>query len=293
MEETTAVLAEETTLMQPLTGEEVVGFLDRLLDKIYDFAISYGFRLIFSVLLLIFGFKLINWVVKLYKKSKVYERLDPTVRSFLKSVISMGLKLLLVVSAAAIMGVPMSSMVALVTSAGLTIGLALQGGLSNIAGGFVILVFKPFLVGDFISFSDYAGTVKSISLFYTKIITVDHRQIVIPNSIVSNNVLIDNSALPTRRVDLTFSVSYDSDMDLVRKTITECALKDPDVLKEPDIQVLLEKQADSSLNFVCRAFCKTDKYWDVYFRLNESVKRAFDENGISIPYPQMDIHVRQ
>ncbi|MGN0635140.1 MAG: mechanosensitive ion channel family protein [Acutalibacteraceae bacterium] len=281
---------EETTLA-PITLEEATGFLDKLLDKIYDFAITYGFRLLFAALLLFLGFKLTNFIVKLYKKSKLYERLDPTVRSFLKSAISIGLKLLVVVSAAAILGVPMSSMVALVTSAGLTIGLALQGGLSNIAGGFVILVFKPFSVGDFIAFGEYSGTVKSISLFYTKIITVDQRQIVIPNSMVSNNVLIDNSALPTRRVDLTFCVGYDSDMDAVRRIILRTADHDPDVLKDPAPVVLLEKQDSSSLNFQCRTYCPSDKYWDVYFRLNENVKRAFDENGISIPYPQMDVHL--
>lgn len=281
---------EETTL-PPITLEEATGFLDKLIDKIYDFAITYGFRLLFAALLLIIGFKLTNFIVKLYKKSRLYERLDATIRSFLKSAISIGLKVLVVVSAAAILGVPMSSMVALVTSAGLTIGLALQGGLSNIAGGFVILVFKPFSVGDFIAFGEYTGTVKSINLFYTKIITVDLRQIVIPNSLVSNNVLIDNSALPTRRVDLTFCVGYDCDMDRVRQIILQTADRDPDVLKDPAPVVLLEKQDSSSLNFCCRTYCNTDRYWDVYFRLNESVKRAFDENGIAIPYPQMDVHL--
>lgn len=282
---------QETTTVPAITLEEATSFLDRLLDKIYDFAITYGLRLVFSVALLILGFKLTNFIVKLYKKSKLYERLDPTVRSFLKSVISMGLKLFFVITAAAILGVPMSSMVALVTSAGLTIGLALQGGLSNIAGGFVILVFKPFLVGDFVSVGEYTGTVKSISLFYTKIITVDNRQIVIPNSTVSGSVLIDNSVLPTRRVDLTFCVGYDSDMDEVRRVILQTVSKDPDALSDPAPVVLLEKHDSSSLNFQCRTYCPSDKYWDVYFRLNENVKRAFDENNITVPYPQMDVHV--
>ncbi len=275
-----------------VTLEDVPGFLDRLKDKLFDFATTYGMRLIVAIVLLIVGFKLVGWIVKAYKKSKLYARLDPTVRSFLKSVISITLKTLLIVSAAAIMGVPMSSMVALVTSAGLTIGLALQGGLSNIAGGFVILVFKPFCVGDYICFSQYEGTVKSINLFYTKMITLDNRQITIPNSMVSNDALINNSAMNTRRVDLLFSVSYDSDIDKVRQTILRVAENDPDVRKEPAPAALLQKQDSSALVFCCRVFCKTEKYWDVYFRMNENVKRAFDEDGISIPYPQMDVHMR-
>ncbi len=290
MEETT----QELFQLDPSTVklEDVPGFLDRFKDKIFDFATTYGMRLVIAILLLIVGFKLIRWILKGFRKSKLYARLEPTVRSFLQSVISISLKVLLVVSAAAIMGVPMSSMVALVTSAGLTIGLALQGGLSNIAGGFVILVFKPFTVGDYICFSSYEGTVKSINLFYTKMITLDNRQITIPNSMVSNDALINNSAMNTRRVDLLFSVSYDSDLDKVRETILRVAAEDPDVRGEPAPVALLQEQGSSALVFCCRAFCKTEKYWDVYFRLNENVKRAFDANGISIPYPQMDVHMR-
>lgn len=291
MEETTQGLLQ---LQDPSTIriEDVPGFLDRLKDKLFDFATSYGMRLIAALVLLIVGFKLVGLIVKGYRKSKLYAKLDPTVRSFLQSVISISLKVLLVVSVAAIMGVPMSSMVALVTSAGLTIGLALQGGLSNIAGGFVILVFKPFCVGDYICFSQYEGTVKSINLFYTKMITLDNRQITIPNSMISNDALINNSAMNTRRVDLQFSVSYDSDLDKVRETILRVAADDPDVRKEPAPVALLQTQDSSALVFCCRVYCKAEKYWDVYYRMNENVKRAFDENGISIPYPQMDVHMR-
>ncbi|MBQ7542609.1 MAG: mechanosensitive ion channel family protein [Clostridia bacterium] len=291
MEETTQALFQWQN-PSAVTLEDVPGFLDRVKDKLYDVVTTYGMRLILAILLLIVGYKLVGWIIRAYKKSKVYARLDPTVRSFLKSVISITLKLLVIVSAAALMGVPMSSMIALVTSAGLTIGLALQGGLSNIAGGFVIMVFKPFAVGDYICFSQYEGTVKSISIFYTKIITLDNRQIMIPNSMVSNDALINNSAMHTRRVDLNFSVSYDSDLDQVRDVILRAAADDPDVRSEPAPAALLMKQDSSALVFCCRVFCKTEKYWDVYFRLNEAVKRAFDENGISIPYPQMDVHMK-
>lgn len=291
------VLEETTRLLQsqepaPVTLEDVPDFLDQLKQKAGEFAATYGMRLVLAILLLIVGYKIVGWIIRVYKRSKLYARLDPTVRSFLKSVISISLKTMVVVSAAALMGVPMSSMVALVTSAGLTIGLALQGGLSNIAGGFVIMVFKPFAVGDYICFSQYEGTVKSISLFYTKIITLDNRQIMIPNSMVSNDALINSSARQTRRVDLPFSVSYSSDSDQVRQVMLRTAEKDPGVLTDPAPRVVLSEQRDSALVFCCWVYCKTADYWDVRFRLNESIKRAFDENGISIPYPQMDVHMR-
>ena len=280
----------ETTTLAPLTVEEATGFLDKLVSRLSDFAVTYGMRLVVAVLLLIVGFKLSGWLVKLYKQSKLYKRLDATVRSFLQSILSITLRILVVISAAAIMGIPMSSMVALVTSAGLTIGLALQGGLSNIAGGFVILVFKPFSVGDYISFSEYEGTVKSISIFYTKIVTLDNRQIMIPNSTVSNNAIIDNSARPTRRVDLAVSVAYDSDIDAVRRVLLETAKHDPDVLHDPAPSVVLSEHGDSALKFICFAYCASENYLNVRFRLTESVKRAFDENGITIPFPQVDVH---
>ena len=289
---------EQTTIssflpqdVDPVTLEDVPGFFEKLINTLYDFAVTYGLRLIGAIVLLIVGFKLVNWIVRMYKRSKLYERLDPTVRTFLKSVLSITCKLVIVLSAAALMGIPMSSMVALVTSAGLTIGLALQGGLSNIAGGFVIMVFKPFAVGDHITFSEYEGIVKSISLFYTKIITLDNRQIMVPNSTISNGILIDNSALPTRRIDVPFSVSYDSDLDRVREVILAAAQQDAAVLDIPSPQVLLEKQNDSSVDFVCRFYCKTERYWDALFGMNERIKRTLDENGIQIPYPQMDVHI--
>ena len=154
-------------------------------------------------------------------------------------------------------------------------------------------MFKPFSVGDYICFGDYEGIVKSISLFYTKIITLDNRQIMIPNSTVSNDVIIDNSAMPIRRVDLTYGVAYDSDLDLVRETLLQTARKDPDVLPDPAPVALLAEHDSSALRFCCRAYCPTEKYWDVYFRLKENTKRAFDENGIQIPFPQMDVHLDQ
>ncbi len=281
----------ETVISESPELREAVGFLDTLVQKLYDFVITYGFRLIAAVVIIIVGFKLSKLFVNLYKKSKLYGRLDPTVGSFGKSCLSIGSKVVTIVSAASVLGVPMSSVVAAVTSAGLALGLALQGGLSNIAGGFIILVFKPFQVGDFVTFGSHSGKVKSINLFYTKLITPDNRQIMIPNSAVSNDVLIDDTALPTRRVDLTFSVSYSSDIDAVRQVILSVVAKDERIHKDPAPEVFLEKQGDSALSFVCRVYCDTENYWPVKFSLNENVKKAFDLNGIEIPFPQLDVHI--
>ncbi len=270
---------------------EAIGFMDTLVEKIYDFAITYGFRLIAAILIIIIGFKLSKVFVNAYKKSKLYSRVDPTVGSFGKSCLSILIKAVAVISGAAILGVPMSSVVAAVTSAGLALGLALQGGLSNIAGGFIILVFKPFAVGDFITFGAHSGKVKSINLFYTKLITADNRQIMIPNSAITNDVLIDDTVLPTRRVDSQFCVSYTSDIDEVRRVILEVVGKDDQILTDPAPEVLLDKHDQSSINFISRVYCNTENYWAVKFRLNENVKKAFDENGIEIPYPQLDVHI--
>ena len=259
---------------------EAIGFMDTLVEKIYDFAITYGFRLIAAILIIIIGFKLSKVFVNAYKKSKLG-----------KSCLSILIKAVAVISGAAILGVPMSSVVAAVTSAGLALGLALQGGLSNIAGGFIILVFKPFAVGDFITFGAHSGKVKSINLFYTKLITADNRQIMIPNSAITNDVLIDDTVLPTRRVDSQFCVSYTSDIDEVRRVILEVVGKDDQILTDPAPEVLLDKHDQSSINFISRVYCNTENYWAVKFRLNENVKKAFDENGIEIPYPQLDVHI--
>ncbi len=277
---------EETTEIR-----EAMGFVDTLIEKIYDFVITYGFRLVAAILIIIIGFKLSKVFVNAYKKSKLYSRVDPTVGSFGKSCLSILIKAVAIISGAAILGVPMSSVVAAVTSAGLALGLALQGGLSNIAGGFIILVFKPFAVGDFITFGAYSGKVKSINLFYTKLITTDNRQIMIPNSAVTNDVLIDDTALPTRRVDSVFSVSYKSDIDEVKRVILDTVGKDEQIFKDPAPEVLLDKHDQSSVNFICRVYCNTEDYWAVKYRLNENVKKAFDENGIEIPYPQLDVHI--
>ncbi len=259
--------------------------------KLVDFCMESGLKLIGALLLVIIGFKLVNVFGKKMKTMKLYEKLDPTARSFMRSFIVIGLKILLVISAAIIIGIPMASLVAVIGSAGLAIGLALQGSLSNIAGGFIILVFKPFKVGDFISTADATGVVEAINLFYTKVVTVDNQVVMVPNSIISNQSLTDVSTKDKRRVDLVFNTSYKCDVEEVKKILLDVALDCPLALKDPEPMARLNEHGVNSLGFVLRVWCKNEDYWTVYFNLMEDVKKAFDEKEIEIPYQQLDIHV--
>ncbi len=265
--------------------------LNELKVRLIDFCMNSGLKLIGAILLLVIGFKAVNIFSKKMQKTKLYEKLEPTARTFLKSLTVIGLKILLIISAAIIVGVPMASMVAVIGSAGLAIGLALQGSLSNIAGGFIILVFKPFKVGDFIITVDASGTVEAINLFYTKIATPDNKVVMVPNSIISNQSLTDVSAKAQRRVDLTFNTSYNCNVEEVKNLLLKQAVMHPLSLKNPEPEARLSEHGASSLTFVLRVWCKNDDYWQVYFDLVESVKKVFDENGIEIPYQQVDVHI--
>lgn len=265
--------------------------LTALKDKIISFCMESGVKLIVAIIVLLIGFKLVDILGKRFKNTKFYEKLDPTARTFFRSFITIALKIVLVIVAALIIGVPMASMVAVIGSAGLAIGLALQGSLSNIAGGFIILVFKPFKVGDFITTADAMGTVESINIFYTKVLTNDNKVIQIPNSVISNQTLTDYSTKDLRRVDLNINTSYDNDVEKVKSVLLSVAEKTDKAVLDPAPQARLSEHGASSLNFAFRVWCKNEDYWDVYFDLLEGVKKAFDENGIQIPYQQIDVHV--
>ena len=262
-----------------------------ILDKIAEFAMSAGVKLLISAVILIVGFKLTGFLVKKLKNRKVGAHTDETVRGFVVSFVSIALKVLIIVTVAAYLGVPMTSMVAVIGSAGVAIGLALQGGLSNIAGGLMIMIFRPFSVGDYISSSSGDGTVASIGIYHTTLVTPDCRRVVIPNSALTSSTVTNYSAEPRRRVDLDFSASYGDDIDKVRAAILSVANGIPQVLKDPAAEVMVSEHSDSAVKYRVRAWCKGEDYWTVYFALQENVKRAFDEAGISIPFPQVDVHM--
>ena len=198
---------------------------------------------------------------------------------------------MLVITIASILGIPATSFITILASCGVAVGLALQGTLSNFAGGLMLLLFKPFKVGDYVEVAGEAGTVAEISVVYTVILTVDNRRITIPNGSLTNSVIENYSAEEQRRVDLTFCTAYDCDIEKTKKVITDVVSAHSLVLSDPAPFVRLSAHGESSLTYTVRAWCKTENYWDVHFDLTEQVKEAFDKNGIQIPYPQMDVHV--
>ena len=260
-------------------------------DKIAEYLADAGINLVLSLVLLIVGWKLINLLNKKMKDGKIFGRVEPTARSFIRSFLTIALKILLIITIAAIMGVPMTSMVAVLGSCGLAIGLALQGSLSNIAGGFILTAFKPFVVGDYIKSGQYEGVVKNVNIFYTKIITPDNKIIVIPNSEVSNSAITDFNAFETRRIDIEIGAAYAEDSEKVKKALTDAAAAYDKVLAEPAPTAMITAFSDSAVTYSLRLWCRTEDYWDVKYTVTEKVKKIFDERHIAIPFPQMDVHI--
>lgn len=266
--------------------------MEALWKTITEYAVTAGVRLVTALLVLVIGWRLIRLLIQHLSKGRGFRRLDEGAQSFLKSLLSILLRVILILTVAAMLGIPMTNMVAVLGSAGLALGLALQGSLSNFAGGLMLLLFKPFRVGDYIDTHTDSGTVEEITIFYTTLITPDNRKVIIPNGSLSNATLVNYSTEPVRRVDLTFSAAYSSDLDTVKQALLRVASAHELVLKEPEPFARLQQQEDSALIFVLRAFCKSEDYWTVYFDLQEAVKREFDRLGIEIPFPQLDVHQR-
>jgi len=267
--------------------------MSSLLEKLLEWTATTGFKLIIGALIISIGFKLINKFVGRFIDVLEKKDVDLTLSKFLKSLITVGLKVILVLPVLGYWGIQLSGIAALVASAGVAIGLALQGSLSNFAGGFIILFIRPFKVGDYIETATYGGTVEQIGLFYTQLTTVDNKQILIPNGTLSNGSLINYSAKPTRRVDLTFSVGYENDITHVKEVLNKIIERNKLILRDPEPFVAVSAHSASSVDFVVRAWCNTENYWSIYFDLLEEVKITFDKENISIPYPQMDLHLKE
>ena len=277
----------------PKSGAEVSVYLKNLWTMLEEFAVTYGGKLIIALLLLIIGFKLVSVTTRKLVASRALSRLDPSARSLIRSVVSIVCKVLIGIVALSIMGVPMTSIITVVGSCGLAVGLALQGSLANIAGGLVLLVVKPFKVGDFIVTGDNSGTVTEIGIFNTKIQTIDNRVVIIPNAAISNATVTNVTELPLRRVDLTFNAAYGDDIGQVKAALLGVCDRHEKILKDPAPFARVSGHKDSAVEYTLRAWCRTEDYWDVYFDLYEQVKTAFDEKGITIPFPQVDVHEKK
>ena len=264
---------------------------EKLWDIILEFATSWGIKLLAAIVILIVGIKLIKALTKWITKSPKLDKLDTSLRSFLGSFSKIALYIVLIITVAMILGVPATSFITILASCGVAIGLALQGSLSNFAGGIMILLFKPFKVGDYIEASGESGTVEEISVVYTVLLTPDNKRITIPNGTLTNSVIENYSAEKNRRVDMTFTTSYDCDIEKAKKILTDIASSHPMALKDPEPMVRLSEHGESALTYTVRVWCLNENYWDVKFDITESVKKAFDENGIEIPYPQIDVHI--
>ena len=268
--------------------------LETIVKRIIDWTFTGGIKLIIGTLAIVIGFKIINKLSKRFINLAEKRNVDMTLIKFIKSFISYTLKILLVlIIAGSYWKLELSGLAAIVASAGVAIGLALQGSLSNFAGGFIILLLRPFKVGDYIQTGQFEGTVEQIGVFYTSLTTIDNKVVLIPNGSLSNGSLVNYSAKDTRRVDLVFAVSYESDILKVRGILKDIVQQHRLVLDYPEPFVGLLEQADSSLNFAVRVWVNPPDYLTVYFDLLEEVKLRFDKEEISIPYPQIDLHLKQ
>lgn len=267
-------------------------FTGTVLPYLSELVTSVGMKLLLALLILAVGVYLIKWIIKFVKTSPKLDKMDPSVRSFVSSFLSIALHIVLFMTIAAVVGIPMASLLTVLASCGAAIGLALQGALSNFAGGILILMFKPFKVGDYIEASGGDGVVQEITVVYTVLRTADNKRITIPNGAMTNAVIKNYSAEETRRVDLTFNTAIGCDIEKTRRILLDVIALHPLALKDPAPFVRFSQHKDSCLEFTVRIWCKSADYWTVYFDMREAVEVAFARNGIETPFPQMDINVK-
>ena len=253
--------------------------------------VEVGLAIIKAVVILVIGIQIVKFLSKKFNKFLEKRNTDPSLMPFLKSLFFNTLLVLLILSVLATLGIQMTSFVAIIGAAGLAIGLALQGSLQNFAGGIIILTLKPFKVGDFIEGAGHSGTVKEIQIFNTIMATPDNVEVLIPNGQLSNDSIKNYSTNDTRRVDLVFGIGYDDDIKKAKDILNNIISNDARVLREPEPSVAVASLGDSSVNFNVRPWVKKEDYWAVYWDLQEKVKLEFDANGISIPFPQRDVHI--
>lgn len=258
-----------------------------------DTIISHGLTVLTAIIILIVGLKIIKVIAKLFEKTADKRNLDPSLKGFLSSIISVGLKMMLIVSVAAKVGIPTTSFIAVIGAAGLAVGLALQGTLANFAGGVLILVLKPYKVGDLINTQGEFGNVLEIGIFNTILSTPENKTVIIPNGAIMNGNITNVTNQGMLRVDLTVGISYDSDIRKAKDILMEVMQNNPKVLKDPAPFVGVSELADSSVNLAVRPYAAPEHYWDVYFEILENSKIALDTAKITIPFPQVDVHMNK
>lgn len=260
-------------------------------EKIYDLVLTYGPKFILAIVVLILGFWITNVITRVLRRRLEKRKTDTSLQTFFTSMVNILLKTLIVLSVLGMVGVEVTSFIAILGAAGLAVGLALSGTLQNFAGGVMILIFRPFKTGDYIEAQGYNGTISEIQLFITVLKTPDNKTVILPNGPLATNALINYSTQPTRRVDMTFGIGYIDDIDKAKKILKELTENDKRILNDPAPVIAVSELADSSVNIVVRPWVNTSDYWAVYFDMHENVKKEFDKQGVSIPFPQSDVHL--
>lgn len=279
--------------IRTMTGEEInVGMIEAYLQKLPETALRFGIRVVLALVVFLIGAQLIKLVCRILKKSLERGNADLGVVQFLGSFVRIALYIILIFFIATGFGLDAASVVALLGSAGVAIGLAIQGSLSNLAGGVLILLLRPFKVGDYIvAGNGNEGTVIEMQIFYTKLVTADNRLVIIPNGELSNSSMINASAMPQRRIDIQVGIDYGADIKEARNVLLNMLNADDYVLKEQDMKVFVDSLGDSAVILGVRCYVESEYYWETKWRLTENVKYALDGAGISIPYNQLDVHV--
>lgn len=269
--------------------EKAATFFDNLLDRIKSALPT----LIFAVIVFIIGIVAVKIITKIISRFMKKSTVDNAAVAFLVSFIRVVLYTIVIVSALTLVGVPMSSIIALIGAAGLAISLALQNYLSNLAGGFIILFSKPFKSGDMIEIDSTTGQIKSINILYTKMLTSDNKTVLIPNGKVADAKIINYSEMPTRRLDMTFDISYSNDFEKAKEIIQGITDRNKLVHKDPEPLIRLGAHKESALEIVVKLWVANDKYYELFYDMSEAVKREFDKHGIEIPYNQLDVHIQK
>ena len=267
--------------------------MEEIIPKLQEWITFYGLKVLAAIVIFFIGRWIAKALKRLTERVMTKNNVDPTLISFVGDLTYVALLVFVVVAAINQVGVQTTSFIAVIGAAGLAIGFALQGSLANFAAGFLLILFKPFKVGDYIEGAGVAGVVEEIQVFVTKLTTPDNKAVIVPNSKMTGDNIINYSAKENRRVDLVVGVSYDADLSQVRTTRIDILSTDDRILKDPEPQIAVSELADNSVNFVVRPWVKTADYWGVFFDTTESVKKRFDAEGIGIPFPQRDVHLYQ
>jgi len=255
--------------------------------------VTLGKNIVIALLIFYVGRIAISLVVRGLRKLMQKQEVDKTLETFVCNLVRVALLVVVIIAAISALGIETTSFIAIFGAAGLAVGLALQGSLSNFAAGVLIVLFRPYRVGDFVEAAGISGTVEQVQILTTVLTTPDNKQIIVPNSQIMTSIITNFSAKETRRVDMVVGVSYSDDLDLVRKTLEELVAADDRILADPACNIAVSELADSSVNFVLRPWVNAADYWDVKFELTEAIKKRFDQEGISIPFPQQDVHLHK